>query len=142
MDGKSITRERRQGIAILANALKVLVVEDNEAMQGVFGECLQGLGARVTVASTAEEALGLARTKAFDLYITDGCYPLMFGTPIAEQAGFYFYVRLKVIRPDARVMMISGRDDFEAAARKAGMDFLRKADFAAKHKDVLSKYFN
>ena len=120
--------------------LEVLVVEDDSQMQNILVASLDEFGVTAYVAGNMLDALALARLKKYDFYITDGCYPLAPGKG-AEEACFKFYKELKKIRPDAEVLLITGRADFEREARKLGMDFLSKADFAKNYRDVFTTHF-
>jgi signal transduction histidine kinase/CheY-like chemotaxis protein len=62
----------------------ILVVEDNEEV-GAFAETLLSeLGHRVTRASSAEEALELARARQFDIVLSDVVMPGMGGLKLAQ----------------------------------------------------------
>ena len=62
----------------------ILVVEDNEDV-GAFAETLlTELGHRVTRAATGEEALEIARSKRFDIVLSDVVMPGMGGIKLAE----------------------------------------------------------
>jgi PAS domain S-box-containing protein len=80
----------------------VLVVEDQEAVCRLTTSVLESLGYRVLSAADGREALALeARHKgSIDLVLTDVVLPGMTGKELAE--------RLKVLRPEIRVLFTSG----------------------------------
>ena len=70
-----------------APSAAILVVEDNEEV-GAFAETLLSeLGHTVTRASSGEEALDLARTKQFDVVLSDVVMPGIGGLRLAEILG-------------------------------------------------------
>jgi signal transduction histidine kinase/ActR/RegA family two-component response regulator len=62
-----------------ANALDILVAEDNPTNQRVIKALLNAMGARVTVADDGAEATELAGTVGFDLILMDVHMPIMDG---------------------------------------------------------------
>ena len=62
----------------------ILVVEDNSEVANFAEALLSELGHKITRASSAEEALGLARAQDFDLVFSDVVMPGMGGLKLAE----------------------------------------------------------
>ena len=101
----------------------VLVAEDEPAVRHVAVRMLQRLGYRVLEATTGEEALRLARSYQgpVHLLLTDVVMPQMGGR---ELAG-----RLKAIRPESRVLFVSGythSDVHHHGVLDDGVHFLQK----------------
>ncbi len=89
----------------------VLLVEDAEALREMVQEILEAEGYRVIAAEDAERALDVAAAHEgpIALVITDVVMPGLSGPAAAE--------RLKVLRPDIRVLFMSGYTD-EAIGRQ------------------------
>jgi PAS domain S-box-containing protein len=80
----------------------ILLVEDDEQLQGLTSSVLAHCGYNVLVASAPEEALAICKSTSHDirLLVTDVVMPRMNGRQLAEQA--------QQIRPRMRVLYISG----------------------------------
>ncbi|AGZ39832.1 hybrid sensor histidine kinase/response regulator [Actinoplanes friuliensis] len=80
----------------------LLVVEDEAALRDVAGRILSGAGYRVLAADGGSQALELAALHegTIDLLVSDVVMPGMLGKELAE--------RLTVVRPDTRVLYMSG----------------------------------
>jgi CheY-like chemotaxis protein/two-component sensor histidine kinase len=79
----------------------VLVVEDDAAVRRLVNRILLQAGYRVLVTSSAREALALANWEpSIDVLVTDVVMPEMNGHELAQ--------RLLALRPDLRVLYISG----------------------------------
>jgi CheY-like chemotaxis protein len=80
----------------------VLVVEDEPAIRTLACEMLEALGYRALEASSGEEGLGLAvrYEGPIHLLVTDVVMPGLTGPALAE--------RITVLRPDTRVLFMSG----------------------------------
>lgn len=101
----------------------VLVVEDEDGVRNLLRQVLERRGFQVLAASSGPEALEIYRARAgeIDLVLTDMVMPRMSGR---ELAG-----RLLQIRPDARVIFMSGYTDdvlVRTGALSPGMSFLQK----------------
>jgi len=116
----------------------ILVVEDEAAVRALIRETLRQLGYTVLEASDGYEALKLVEEHKTEirLLLTDVIMPLMNGHELA--------VRLKTIRPETKVVYMSGYTDdvlaFHGIAPE--IDFIHKpfssADLAHKLERVLS----
>jgi DNA-binding response OmpR family regulator len=89
----------------------VLLVEDDAAVRDFVGEVLRSSGWTVVVATTPSEALAVAarQTLVLDVLVTDVVMPGMNGGELAD--------RLVELRPQLRVLFITGYDDEEVASR-------------------------
>lgn len=101
----------------------VLVVEDEEAVARLVASILELNGYTVLKASGAEEAIAISETHegAIDLLLTDVDMPGMTGRELAQ--------RLRATREEARILYMSGREDFEimgCGVLPAGTLFLPK----------------
>jgi two-component system, cell cycle sensor histidine kinase and response regulator CckA len=91
----------------------VLLVEDDAALRAVVREVLEDAGYSVLVRHTALESVELARAYAghIDLLLTDVIMPELNGPEVAEI--------LREIRPDTRVLYMSGYTDEALVSRVA-----------------------
>jgi CheY-like chemotaxis protein len=80
----------------------VLVTEDEPAIRNLAARVLRGLGYRVLVAESGDEALGVVNRHAekIDLLLTDVVMPGMSGRQLAG--------RLTALLPELRVLFMSG----------------------------------
>jgi PAS domain S-box-containing protein len=79
----------------------ILLVEDQEAVRGVFALTLARSGYQVIQAASGPEALRLwQETPNIDLVVTDVVMPEMSGRHLVEQ--------LRILRPDVKVLYMSG----------------------------------
>jgi PAS domain S-box-containing protein len=100
----------------------VLLVEDEDQVRVLAAGILRRYGYRVLEAPTAREAIALAAAQGrVDLLLTDVVMPEMGGPLLAE--------KLRALRPDLRVLFMSGYTD-DAVVRhgllEAGAAFLQK----------------
>ena len=89
-----------------ASELKVMVVEDYEAMRMLIHRCLTGLGfPNVRLKPNADEALAALRAERFDLIISD--------YQMAGVDGLQFLksVRDNPVTRDIQFIMLTGSDD-------------------------------
>ena len=101
----------------------VLLVEDAAAVRAVAGQVLQRQGYRVLEASDGEDALHLAARYqgTIDLVLTDVVMPRAGGRELAE--------RLLTVRPDTRVLYMSGYTDDSVVRHgilEGGVAYLQK----------------
>ena len=101
----------------------VLVVEDEPLVRQVAVAELGGLGYRVLVARTAEEAVALARATQppIDVLLTDLVLPMASGVDVAR--------RVRELQPTVRVLYVSGYSEIDL--RSVG-DASEGASFLAK----------
>ena len=72
-------------IVVRLDAMRILVVEDNEINQALILRLLQRRGALVTMAASGAEALGLVRTQTFDVMLLDIQMPEMDGFTLLRE---------------------------------------------------------
>lgn len=93
----------------------VLVLEDDSALREMIWEILEGAGYTVLAQERPEEALEAATTHPgpIHLILTDVVMPRLSGSEAVE--------RLRAVRPQAKVLYMSGYTD-GTVARRAGHD--------------------
>lgn len=91
--------------------MRALLVEDEALVALIAEEVLDGLGFTVTVAGTGAEARN-ALPKGFDVAIVD------IGLP--DERGDALVAHIRSLHPDLPVLMASGYDATETAARFEG----------------------
>jgi len=101
----------------------ILVVEDKQQVRGVILDTLEHLGYAVLEASDGTHALEVAaaHTGPIDLLLADIVMPGMHGDEVAR--------RLKEIRPEAKVLFMSGYTKKSAAddlVSSSGASFIAK----------------
>ena len=98
----------------------MLLVEDDERVRGLMRNMLRRLGYRVLEsASPGEAILTCEQHKGpIDLMLTDVVMPKLSGRALAE--------RLRPIRPEMRVVFMSGYPDDAMQENVAGIAFLQK----------------
>jgi len=99
----------------------VLVVEDEEAVAGLFRQALSAAGYRVHTVSTATEALRNLGNASYDIAFFDIHLP--------DVNGFTLLERCLAIHPRLPIVMVTGHADVDVARRaiRAGAsDFLAK----------------
>ena len=107
-----------------SGAIRVLLVDDDEALTKSLSTALQAHGLQVVSAATAAEALALISNPGvgIDVIVMDLVLPDSWGSLVAMERTLY--------RPDTPVVYISGyaRGDAVLAASSAGDDhpFLEK----------------
>jgi two-component system, cell cycle sensor histidine kinase and response regulator CckA len=103
----------------MADAARILLVDDDDDVRDYTALVLEEAGYDVRVASRGETALQLLSTGApIDLLITDVVMPGWDGTELAR--------RVKRVRPDLRVLFISGFAKSSARDRLVGAEVLDK----------------
>jgi PAS domain S-box-containing protein len=101
-EGKPVQAEPRSMPHRVAGGETVLVVEDEDAMREVTRRILARNGYQVHTAAGGGEAIALAEAEPADIHllVTDVIMPRMLGKEVAE--------RLRAVRPDIRVLYMSG----------------------------------
>jgi CheY-like chemotaxis protein len=97
---------------------EILVVEDNEEVGQFAVTLLSELGHSVTLATSGEEALELARRRDFDLVFSDVVMPGMGGLRLAE--------RLAEEKPDLPVILATGYSREIAQSGSGGRSVILK----------------
>jgi len=99
----------------------ILIVDDEKNIRLTLSQALETLGAEIETASNGEEALAKLKEKEFALILLDIRMPGMDGMEVLH--------RVREIRPDIRIIMITAYGTIESAveAIKLGaVDFLQK----------------
>jgi DNA-binding NtrC family response regulator len=92
----------------------IVVVDDEPDVRDLMVEIIASQGHQVLTAATADEAVAVVENaKTVDLVIADVFIP---GAPIRE-----LQERLRRLRPDLRILYVSGHDDAEIA-RQTGAE--------------------
>ncbi len=112
MQGPSVDPPLPADAAAARGRGTILLVEDNEMVRDLTRSMLQGLGYTVVSADSAHAALGLceSREHEVDMLLADVVMPDMRGPQLAE--------RLRAVRPDLRVLFMSGY----ASSQVSGVD--------------------
>jgi len=119
---------------------RILIVDDEEALVGMYEATLQRLGYRVTACASSLEMLAAFRSspESFDLVITDQTMPGMAGTELA--------IKIRQIRPDIPVILCTGYSSMvseETAEQASIAKFLLKPvsrkDLAVAVREVLDR---
>jgi PAS domain S-box-containing protein len=139
IDAVPVVQQISSGLPSLPKGTEtLLLVEDEEQVRKMLQAILEGQGYNVLAAANGEEALEIATQydSEIHLMITDVVMPQMSGPELAE--------RLVTIRPDSRVLYMSGYTD-DAIVRHglldAKLNFLHKpfdaASAARKVREIL-----
>lgn len=99
----------------------VLIVDDDRQILGLVERMLKPQGVTVLAVNKPSEAWRICEEQAVDLLISDVMMPEMDGGKLAE--------RLLKLRPEARVLLISGQGRTPAVAKSPNVRFLRKPFF-------------
>lgn len=99
----------------------ILVIDDDQDLCKVLSNFLKKSNYEVDVAYKAEDGLKLLRTQEYDLILCDYRLPDMTGVDALQ--------RIKVLRPDAAVIIITGYSDVQTAVetfRYGANDYVTK----------------
>ena len=80
--------------------MRVLIVDDDEAMADVMVMTVERAGYEVALASNGAEALDRVREGSFDLVVSDILMPYMDGLELIPQ--------IRQLLPEARIIAVSG----------------------------------
>ncbi len=81
---------------------KILFIDDEPVIRFIGKKTLEKVGFKVTVAGDADEAMDRFTAEKYDLVITDLAVP--------GQVGFSTVHKMKKLRADQRVLVVSGGD--------------------------------
>ena len=107
--------------APVADATRILIVDDDSSVRDVIGVLLREEGYACTAVSSAQAALDASRASEFPLVISDVKMP--------GKDGLWLLDRLRRERPDTAVVMLTAYGDTEAAVeclRRGATDYLLK----------------
>ncbi len=88
-------------------AQRALIVDDDEKIRYYLEVCLEDMGFACVSVATGERALNEIQRSSFDVLLLDVSLPGISGFEVLEN--------VRVIDPDARVIMVSGMDDPDLA---------------------------
>jgi len=100
---KSLKRYAARLKAELAKTLRVMVVDDDQAVRDFVDRVLRDAGYRTMVAASGPEAIELAGKQPIDLLLTDVNMPQMTGDELAR--------RLRLDEPSLKVLYLTGFSD-------------------------------
>ena len=102
-------------------AIRILIVDDERRFVETLSKRLAARGLEVAGALSAEEALGLVRTREFDVVLLDVLMPQVDGLQALSE--------IKRVRPALQVILLSGNTSINAAVegmRLGALDYLLK----------------
>ncbi|MDQ6707121.1 MAG: response regulator, partial [Acidobacteriota bacterium] len=114
----------------------ILIIEDDEGVRKVVSRIIVKAGFHVLPASSAAEALSIQNDYAgvIQLLLSDIMMPDMSGPEVAT--------KMKILRPDMKVMLMSGYPDGALLLLNYGWHFIQKpflpANLISSIQDVLS----
>jgi CheY-like chemotaxis protein len=98
-----------------ANAMRILIVDDERELAEGLAEMLTLLGYPVAIAGDEQDAIDRARARAFDIAFVDSRMPTMHGSDL--------FFEIKQVMPAARVVMMTGfREPILDRALEAGAE--------------------
>src|SRR5690242_3178257 len=89
-----------RALDLTTNEHRVLVVDDDEPLKEALRRGLERSGFRVTLAGSIDRALVALTARPFDAVVTD--------LAIGEESGLELIERILAIRPDTRIILMSG----------------------------------
>lgn len=107
--------------------MNILIVEDDHSLAALFREGIRTWGHRVEMSNTGEGALRSIREKIYDLILLDIFLP--------DIEGYDLIPRLKEVRPDMRIIAMTGHNsrELEARVRRQGVLYYMIKPFELKH---------
>lgn len=119
--------------------MKILLVDDEEELASTLAERLQIRGIDAQWVSSAEQALRLLETEAFDLAVLDVKLPKVDGLKLKKE--------MQARHPSMRFIFVTGHGsslDYESGASEVGADYylvkpLNIDHLIAKMKEVLQR---
>jgi len=90
---------------------KILVVEDDTDLLGIYAEILQLNGYDVITASNGQEAILAFKNNSPNLVVMDGDMPIL--------DGFEAFSKIKEINKNANVIIVTGYSDFDKKSKIA-----------------------
>ena len=79
----------------LKQSKSALYVEDDATLRRMLADYIKNSGYDVTQADNLQDAVAHAQRQRFDVYITDGSFPLTHGVHEASGAGLKLYDKIK-----------------------------------------------
>lgn len=107
----------------------VFILEDDEDWIELYEiDFRKNFKAEVVSAKNLERALDIVKVRKFDLYVTDGDFPLNPNGIVKPCAWRDFYRNLKTLNDQPRVVLISG-GDYEQEAAKLEIIYVNKSKY-------------
>jgi two-component system, sensor histidine kinase len=123
---------------MLNKKIPCLLVEDDSLAQLYATEILKRVGLKVTVASSAEEALALLENAKYNIIFTDIGLPGKNGIELAKEIRNTLRINTPII-----ALTTCSAEEKRAECFAAGMnDFITKPLTLVNLKTIISKYFN
>jgi len=114
----------------MAKKKHVLYVEDSEKWQRAVGNELRDeYGAKVTIAGNLEDALKLVEKNEYDLYITDGNYPLTKNDFPEDTAWEGFCKAVNKKNSEAQILLLTSDPNLGKKAGKVGAEYIGKTEY-------------
>jgi len=110
----------------MTNQKKILYAEDDAIFHSVISHRLEGIG--VDIAPNLEEAVNLASKTDYDLFVSDGTYPLTKGGEVDKTAWRKFYEYLSSNKRSMEFILFSGDMDAIKDAKSLGIKAYSKLD--------------
>jgi DNA-binding NtrC family response regulator len=111
------------------NRRTVLIVDDDPQILRLVEKMVRPRGVEILMTPRPSEALRLCAENSIDLMISDMVMPEMDGSKLAELV-------LKM-KPEARILLISGQDKGQRVPKSPRVRFLRKPFFPSALLEVL-----
>lgn len=119
--------------------IKILIVDDEEAVRSLVSNYLERQGYIVKTADGIHSAISLLNSASFDILVVDKNMP---GIDKDDEGGMYLLEQVKKQHPDIQVIMMTGYATIETAieAMKLGaFDYMTKPFSNATLKDKISR---
>jgi putative nucleotidyltransferase with HDIG domain len=132
--GPQVTEATRESAEAPPGDFHVLLVDDHAPVLRFLTAVLAASGCQIFTASTADEAIGLVSTRAFDLVVTDIHMPGL--------SGLEVLTAVKDRRPETPVVLLTGQPSVESAVfgvRHQAYDYLAKPVTASDVRDLLER---
>ncbi len=113
--------------------MRVLLIEDNEAVSQMIELMLKGKGFNVSVAGLGEEGIDFAKSYDYDVVVLDLQLP--------DMSGYQVLKTLRTAKVKTPVLMLSGNMSIEAKVRAADCGRRRLPDEAVPQRTSSSRAF-
>lgn len=101
---------------VYSKTISILIADNEEAIRDSLNMVLEDEGYRCTVVQDGKEAIKVVQSKRFDLIILDLIMP--------EMSGIQVLRKLKEIKPDTPVLIMSSYFDWDLAAQAMSLGAL------------------
>ncbi len=107
-------RDAPGGVADWRSAVTILIVDDEEIVRGVLRDMCESAGCAVLTAKDGKEGVEAFREHAHEISL------VMLDMTMPHMGGPETFQAIRKIQPDARVVLMSGHNEVEAASRFVG----------------------